>query len=322
MRNYAKVAPTFWTGITGRQLRGDHNAQLVALYLLSGPHANMIGVFHCPVVYIAHDTGMPLEGASKGLRRLCEAGFCTFDESRDLVLVHEMARFQVGDALIEKDKRVAGVQAEFQKIPNGLIKQQFWLRYSESFRLPPLPDFPVSGSPFEGPSEPLRSQEQEQETEQEQNEEQERTISRVLEGDEDAIPTPARKFQMKAEAASFEEAFEAEFWPTYPRKDDKGRARKAFLAVLKSKKATVADLVNGAMRYAAEREGEDPKYTKQPATWLNAEAWLNVAPPTAGTGTRMSAGQTQSRSQSAIAGILSYGMNQEAPYVDGPVIEG
>lgn len=322
MRNYAKVAPTFWTGTTGRELRGDHNAQLVALYLLSGPHANMIGVFHCPVVYIAHDAGMTLEGASKGLQRLCEAGFCTFDERRDLVLVHEMARYQVGDALSANDKRVIGVRSEFQKIPNGLIKQQFWRRYNASFHLPPLPDCPAPGSPCEGPSRPLRSQEQEQETEQEQNEEQERTISRVLEGGEDAIPTPAPKSQMKSEAAAFEAAFETEFWPAYPRKDDKGRARKAFLSVIKSKKATAAELVNGAIRYAAERQGEDPKFTKQPATWLNAEAWLNPAPSTSAITNRSVPGHPQSRSESAMAGILSYGMIEEAPYVDGPIIEG
>jgi hypothetical protein len=123
----------------------------------------------------------------------------------------------------------------------------------------------------------------------------------------------------KQEAAAAVVAFEDEFWPAYPRKDDKGRARKAFLSVVKSKKATVDELVNGAMRYAAEREGEDAKFTKQPATWLNAEAWLNERPPAA---PRATSSQPASRSHTAMAGILSYGMNQEAPYDDGTVIEG
>lgn len=123
----------------------------------------------------------------------------------------------------------------------------------------------------------------------------------------------------KQEAAAAEVAFEDEFWPAYPRKDDKGRARKAFLSVVKSKKATVSELVAGAIRYAAEREGEDAKFTKQPATWLNAEAWLNERPPAA---SRATSSQPASRSHTAMAGILSYGMNQEAPYDDGTVIEG
>ena len=137
----------------------------------------------------------------------------------------------------------------------------------------------------------------------------------------DQAPAGVTQPSAQADARAIVTAFEEQFWPAYPRKDDKGRARKAFLSVIKSKKATVAELVNGAMRYAAERENEDPKYTKQPATWLNAEAWLNTAPP-ALPSHRLPAGQPQSRSQSAMAGILSYGMDQEAPYVDGPVIEG
>jgi len=130
---------------------------------------------------------------------------------------------------------------------------------------------------------------------------------------------PTATATAKQDVAAAEAAFEEQFWPAYPRKDDKGRARKAFLAVVKAKKATAAELVNGAMRYAVERQDEDPKYTKQPATWLNAEAWLNERPQTA---PRALISPAASRSESAMAGILSYGMNQEVPHDDGPVIEG
>jgi hypothetical protein len=68
MRDFGKVNPQFWIGSTGKRLRGNPEAQLVALYLMTCPHANMIGVFHCPILYISHETGLPLEGASKGLR--------------------------------------------------------------------------------------------------------------------------------------------------------------------------------------------------------------------------------------------------------------
>ena len=78
MRDYAKVLPSFWIGPSGKKLRGDMEAQLLALYLMTSPHANMIGVYHCPILYMAHETGMPLEGATKALQRLCEAGFCHY----------------------------------------------------------------------------------------------------------------------------------------------------------------------------------------------------------------------------------------------------
>lgn len=63
------------------------------------------------------------------------------------------------------------------------------------------------------------------------------------------------------------------FWRAYPRKADKGQARRAWTAAVKA--ADPAAIVDGARRYAAERRGEDPKFTKHPSTWLRAEAWGN-----------------------------------------------
>ena len=73
MREYAKVAPAFWTGETGRHLRGDANAQRVAFYLMTCPSANMIGLYYLPLPVLAHEIGISLqgifEGPSKALRR-------------------------------------------------------------------------------------------------------------------------------------------------------------------------------------------------------------------------------------------------------------
>ncbi|MCJ2205071.1 hypothetical protein K9T61_05110 [Escherichia coli] len=44
MRDYAKVSPRFWLGETGRELRkAGAEAQVVAFYLMTSPHANMLG---------------------------------------------------------------------------------------------------------------------------------------------------------------------------------------------------------------------------------------------------------------------------------------
>ena len=69
MRDYATVAPQFWLGKTGRELRKKGaEAQVVSFYLMTSPHANMLGLYYLPILYIAHETGLGLEGASKGLR--------------------------------------------------------------------------------------------------------------------------------------------------------------------------------------------------------------------------------------------------------------
>ncbi len=161
MRDYAKIAPSFWTGRTGKKLRGNHEAQIVALYLLTTQHANMIGVFNCPIAYISHDTGLPLEGALKGLQSLIEADFCTFDSDTDVVWVHEMARFQVDESLSAKDNRVKGILKEYERIPSLYIRERFYEKYCAPFLLPHEEFI----SPLQAPCETLLSQEQEQEQE-------------------------------------------------------------------------------------------------------------------------------------------------------------
>jgi len=171
MRDYSKVSPKFWIGATGKALRkAGAEAQVVALYLMSSPHSNMIGLFYQPSMYIAHETGLGIEGASKGLTRAIEAGFCLYDEASEVVYVPEMARFQIGDLLTEADKRCKGVQNEYDSIPDNPFLTLFFDRYATAFHLTKKRGAnSAQTSPSEAPSMDLRSQEQEQEQEQEQD---------------------------------------------------------------------------------------------------------------------------------------------------------
>jgi hypothetical protein len=132
------------------------------MYLMTNNHANMIGVYHCPILYIAHETGSPFEGATKGLQRLIEGGFCTYDQDSEMVWVHEMAKFQIGGALSEKDLRVKGIQKIFDALPENTIKSAFYERYKEDYRLkyepktPPKTQAPCKPltSPLQAPTKP------------------------------------------------------------------------------------------------------------------------------------------------------------------------
>lgn len=173
MRDYAIITPQFWIGQTGKAIKkAGIDAQVVALYLLSSPHANMLGLYHLPVAYIAADIGCPLEGASKGLRSLIEAGFCEYDDEAEVVWVHEMAKFQIGESLKADDKRCSGVQNQYNGIPENRFLSAFFEKYEHAFNLknkreteaPPKP----LASPFEAPPKPravnrISEQEQEQE---------------------------------------------------------------------------------------------------------------------------------------------------------------
>lgn len=164
MREYGTVSPQFWIGRTGKSLRGNAEAQLLALYLMTSPHANMIGVYHCPLAYMAHETGLTIEGASKALRCLIEADFCTYDEDDEYIFVHQFALHQVGESLAASDKRCKGVENELAKVPKNKCWQGFKARYAVAYNLSDPGQKPMD---MEAPSKPLRSQKQEQEQKQE-----------------------------------------------------------------------------------------------------------------------------------------------------------
>lgn len=63
-----------------------------------------------------------------------------------------------------------------------------------------------------------------------------------------------------------------EFWSVYPKKDDKRLARRSFEKALD--RASLDDIVAGAQRYRDDPNREDA-FTKNPSTWLNADAWEN-----------------------------------------------
>jgi hypothetical protein len=167
MRDYSKVSPQFWIGATGKKIRSyGIEAQLVSLYLLTCSHANMLGMYYLPKIYIAHECGLSLEGASKGLTSAIEAGFCSYDEASEMVWVYEMATFQIADQLKENDKRVLGIQNEYETLPECPFLLGFFNKYKDQFLM-------TKARGIQAPSKPLVSQEQEQDQEQEQKQEQE-----------------------------------------------------------------------------------------------------------------------------------------------------
>lgn len=164
MRDYAKVSPHFWLGKTGKQLKQGPETLIVSLYLMTNPHANMLGLYYIPVMFIAHETGLSIEGASKGLQSACEAGFCAYDHETEVVWVYEMAKFQVADELKPADNRCKGIQKDYESIPNNPYLSAFFDKYAQAFCMTvKRGENSQKTSPLEAPPEPLRSQEQEQE---------------------------------------------------------------------------------------------------------------------------------------------------------------
>src|SRR5438067_3919831 len=168
MRNYAKISPRFWVGGTGRQLRNaGPDAMLVALYLLTNNHGNMIGLYYLPLPYLVHESGLSLERALKGLQAAVTLGFCQYDRTTEFVFISEMARFQVDDQLKANDKRCTGIQTLYESLPDNPFLTSFFMKYGAAFHLTCRRDRTrPSQASSEAPSKTLGSQEQEQEQEQ------------------------------------------------------------------------------------------------------------------------------------------------------------
>lgn len=163
MRDYAKVEPKMWHGATMKALRKCPEGVIVGMYLMSSPQSNMLGLFSQPVLYMAHETGLGIEGAMKGLKHCIDSGFCSFDEDSEFVWVYEMARYQVASELKANDLRCKGIQKDYDNLPDNPFLAGFFDRYGAAFHLTNKRG--IQGS-SQAPTKPLRSQEQEQEQEQ------------------------------------------------------------------------------------------------------------------------------------------------------------
>lgn len=64
------------------------------------------------------------------------------------------------------------------------------------------------------------------------------------------------------------------FWATYPRKDAKANAAKAYAKARKT--VTAAVIAAGLVRHLPKWAASDPKFIPHAATWLNGERWADV----------------------------------------------
>jgi hypothetical protein len=294
MRDFAKLAPQFWIGETGRKLRGHPEAQIVAAYLISAPSATMIGLYYLPIMLIAHETGLPFEGASKGLRRASEAGFCDYDESAEVVWVYEMARFQIGDELQPKDNRCVSIQKAYDETPKNKFLPAFYEKYAAAYHLksPRLNEPKPKGlrRGFEGASEALRTQKTETETETDnspltpQGGKEEGSGSASPSNENSKPKTPAVDPIRRQERAAFpgqtpsspEEIRFERFWKAYPRPENRPAAVAAFA------RQAIDEATLGLILADIAARRESPQWTKDdgtkiphPSSYLDGRRWLD-----------------------------------------------
>ncbi|EAZ2247997.1 DNA-binding protein [Salmonella enterica] len=85
MRDYGKVNSSFWISESIRSLSDD--GRMLALYLLTSPHANMIGCFRLPDGYVCEDLQWDAKRVSEGFEELSRNGFAIRDKATRWVLI-------------------------------------------------------------------------------------------------------------------------------------------------------------------------------------------------------------------------------------------
>lgn len=136
MRDYSRVSGKFWTSRTGKEIKKQGSEAIVmALYLMTSPMSNMLGLYYLAIPTAAHETGLGLDGARKGLHCCISAKFCDYCEESEMVWVFEMARYQIGGSLKATDLQVKGVQKQYDELTENPFLSPFFDRYAEDFRM-------------------------------------------------------------------------------------------------------------------------------------------------------------------------------------------
>lgn len=103
---YGKVVVSFWRDPKLRHL--DPMARYLALYYFTCPHKNMAGLFYCPIIFASKETGLPATQIQELLKGPLSP-FMTYDETSEEILVHRMARRQVGATIKGGDNRLTPI---------------------------------------------------------------------------------------------------------------------------------------------------------------------------------------------------------------------
>jgi hypothetical protein len=135
MRDYGKLSPFFWTRGSGKRLRGDVEAQVVAAYISTAPTANLVGLYYLPIAVIAHETGMAAKRVAAALTRIEAAGYAKYDHEAELVWVPNTAKFEIGPTMKEGDKRRGKLLQELAKAGDHPFVREFWMVYGEAYAL-------------------------------------------------------------------------------------------------------------------------------------------------------------------------------------------
>ncbi len=244
------IVPRFWYGPTGKAITiAGKDTRILATYLLTCEHANMLGLYRLPVIYIAEETGLKRKEIMTALENLKAIGFAHYDDGAEFVWVVEMARYQLGlppgETLKATDHRVKGVLRLCKQLAPNPFLGLFYERYAECLHLSahryPLIELNPLTSSFEAPSKSLTR---------------------------DDVPVPVPVPVPDRSEVTVDREFE-EFWKQYPMRNGKRIGRPEAVQKWSRLKGDDRKLVLIAVRqYASSKNVLAGIGIKDPHRWL------------------------------------------------------
>jgi hypothetical protein len=116
---YRKVYPRLWASPAFRDLK--ESARLLALYLLTGPQTNRLGVFKLSVATTAEDLGISVETVKRGLADLREAFGWHFDADARVLYIPSWWRWNPP----ENPNVLTGNLKDLSDIPPSTLVEAF-----------------------------------------------------------------------------------------------------------------------------------------------------------------------------------------------------
>lgn len=112
MRSYGSVHKSFWEDACIQRL--SDQAKLLAVYLQTGPHSNMLGCLRLPDGYITEDLGWSNQTVKLAFQQLTEMQFLTRDPQLFWLVVHDFLKWNP----IQNPRQGIGIRKIFNSVPS------------------------------------------------------------------------------------------------------------------------------------------------------------------------------------------------------------
>jgi len=149
VRTQATIVPTFWTRGSGKKLRGNADAQVLAFYFMTSPHSTMVGIFYSSVATILDETGLTEPRFRAALPAVAE--IAQYDEQEGIVFLPEGSAHQIGETMSIGNKVRKPALSQLQVYGNHRFVREWIYRYYDAYCLShegiPRPD-----APYDAPS--------------------------------------------------------------------------------------------------------------------------------------------------------------------------